>query len=89
MWRKILGPARPQMTIQHGACTWHAGLLELQTPTRNINDTLYLEYSASLVATWHSFPKSPDTLTDPTNAYRGPFSRASAAETRILSLTFT
>jgi hypothetical protein len=25
MWKKVIEPDRPRMSIQHGACPWHAG----------------------------------------------------------------
>ena len=36
MWKNMVEPDRPQMTIQYGACPSHAGYLRLQTQTQNI-----------------------------------------------------
>jgi hypothetical protein len=36
MWKNIVAPGRPQMTLQYGACTLHAEHLRLQTQTQNM-----------------------------------------------------
>ena len=36
MWKKMVQPDRSQMTIQHGACTLHAGYLRLQMRNQNM-----------------------------------------------------
>ena len=36
MWKNIVQPGRPQMTVQYGACALHAGYPRLQTHTHNM-----------------------------------------------------
>jgi hypothetical protein len=36
MWKGMLQPDRPQMTIKYGACTLHAGQITLQTHTQTM-----------------------------------------------------
>jgi len=44
MWKYIVQPDRPQMTIQYGACALHAGYLRVQTHTQNIEYILLLHW---------------------------------------------
>jgi hypothetical protein len=36
MWKNVVGPDRPQMTIQYGACALHVGQLRLKTRTQHM-----------------------------------------------------
>ena len=36
MWKNVIEPDRPQMTIEYGACSLHAGYLRLQTHTQSM-----------------------------------------------------
>ena len=38
MWKNMVQPDRPWMTIQHGACALHARYLRLQTHTQNFRE---------------------------------------------------
>jgi len=36
VWKKMVQPDKPQMTIHYGSCALHAGYLRLQTHTLNM-----------------------------------------------------
>jgi hypothetical protein len=38
MWKNMVQPDRPRMTIQHSACVLYAGYLRLQTHTQNFRE---------------------------------------------------
>jgi hypothetical protein len=40
MWKNMVQPDRPRMTVQYGVCALHAGYLRLQKHTQICNKTL-------------------------------------------------
>jgi hypothetical protein len=90
MWKKMVEPERPQMTIQCGACTLHAGWLSLRTHAQNMNSNPYCFSTPTMVSRTRlrvNVVRTLCLLLCTTTATTGDFSHATlfTAQTSLLS----